>query len=123
MKKSTQIALAAALTTVVAAHLVQRHRRQRTAQAEPTQWDQRWLAVLPEANRPVYQGKLELPEHAPTHIKAVFQIAPGSDFEVYADCASRLASTLGPDMVLVEPMPMVGTDGTPVVGTIQALGS
>jgi len=91
-------------------------------QLEKTLWEQRWQAALKGANPPAFQGKLELPESAPTHIKAVFQIDAGSDFSVYANSASKLASTMGPDMVLIEPMPMVGPDGTLIPGTTQMLG-
>jgi hypothetical protein len=92
------------------------------AQKEKLQWDQRWQAVLKGANPPAYQGKIELPEMSPTHVKAVFQIDAGAEFSTYANSAPKLASTMGPDMVLVEPMPMVGPDGTPLPGTVQMLG-
>lgn len=87
-------------------------------------WDQRWTAALKsDAMIPIYQGELKRPEMGETtHIKAVFQMQPGCDFSTYEKCAPKLASSLGPDMVLVEPMPIRGPDGMPIPGTRQALG-
>lgn len=89
--------------------------------AKRQEWQQRWLSIPKlTAPPPVFVAEHLLPAgKEPTHAQATFAVPGGSDFSKYEPVASALATALGSDMVLINPMPRTDAEGNFIPGYAQ----